>query len=282
MSTRLFARRNSQVTVTPGTDEVMMGISLPSQTMINNISVKVKMSCVAELTAIQVLMYAVEGWILPVHDVDAASQYDTLWDNLVPKDSDVQTLDLDTVAADSSSFYEPGEVDFSSLLAVGLRPERLYHRHRVLHAHRDAVFTYQDNESPFSVIWFGGDTFEISIRKTLAVHQPSVLVFGFASPSLDDTVTAVQSMLAENEWGQIKYIDDTLEMLMRHVLGLVETGAETPWEESTAVIMKHLDPDLYEEIGGSFSPQTFTVYTEAMIDHSVVGSLGKSSVSTGR
>ena len=42
-------------------------------------------------------MMAVEGWILPVLDPDAGSSFDTLLDTLVPKDTDVEVIDLKLV-----------------------------------------------------------------------------------------------------------------------------------------------------------------------------------------
>ena len=280
---RMFGRRMSQVDLTAGTDQVMFGISLPSDTVIHDIRAKVKV--IGQTHAINVgraVMYAVEGWILPVQDPDAALGYDVLWDTLVPKDTDVQTMDLDTGASDTSTFYEPGEADWTSIFDVGLRPERLYHRHRTLTIVDGAVFRFQDNQTPFLVKYAAGDTFQIHLRKRLRVRQPSVLVFAAASPALDDTTATLQAALAENEWGQVKYAGHMLERAMLHVLGLVEAGAETPWEEATALLQKHLDPDVYEEVGAQFASENYDVYTEAMVDHSVVGELGKMAVSTGR
>ncbi len=279
---RMFARRTSEVTVAGGTDQVLFGVSLPSNTRVNDIRVQINVIDNTHLDLMDAAMYAVEGWILPVFDPDAAPAYDTLWDTLVPKDSDVETLDLDTGASDTTPFYEPGEVDLSRLLDVGLQPERIYHRHKLLTINNGAAYKFQDNQTPFNVKWIAGDRFRIRIGRALRVHQPSALVFALASPSMDDTTTVVQTALAEAEWGQVRYIGHVMERALLHTLGVVEVGAETPWEEATALLFKHLDPDVYEEDAGFFTSLSWRAYAEAMVDHSVEGEMAVTAISTGR
>ena len=125
---RMYSRRMAEVSITGGTDEVLFGIALPGGSRLNNI--KAKMNVIRPGGGIAnklALYYAVEGWILPVHDPDAETLYDTLWNQLVPKDTDVESIDLDTESQDTQPFSEPGEVDWSQLFDVGFRPERVYH-----------------------------------------------------------------------------------------------------------------------------------------------------------
>lgn len=280
---RMFARRMFQRTTVVGADDVLFGISLPSDTVIHDIRVKLVMNTTGvAIDYRKAHMYALEMWLLPVHDPDTANTYENLWDALVPKDTDVQTLDLDTGAADSTPFYEPGEADWTAVFDVGLRPERLYHRHKIMHVANSSRLVYQDNQTPFSTLWAGGDTVQVHIGRRLRVRQPTALVMAIASPNLDDTTNTLEGPLAEQEWGQVKYASHMLERAMLHVLGVIEAGAETPWEEATALLQKHLDPDVYEETGGAFGAETYDVFGEAVIDHSVVGELGKVTVSTGR
>ena len=48
------------------------------------------------------------------------------------------------------------------------------------------------------------------------------------------------------------------------------------------MIQKHVDPDVYEESAGVFNGTIYDLFTEAMIDHSVVGEIGKMAITTGR
>ena len=91
-----------------------------------------------------------------------------------------------------------------------------------------------------------------------------------------------ETALAEAEMGQVKYVGHVLERAMLHLFGVFETGAETSWEEATALLQKHLDPDFFLEAGNSASATAVRCMYEVMIDHSVVGRLDTKSVSLGR
>lgn len=285
---RMFARRTFITRISTNTDKILFGLSLPSGSIVNDIKVRVSLvmedlAGVVNLALAQVVAYACEGWLLPVLDPDSAANYDTLWDNLVPKDSDVETLDLDTGAVDTSSMYEPGEIDLSALFDVGLQPERIYHRHRICTSARNSLLTFQDAVTPFSPLWIAGDSFDIHLKKRYRVNQPTVLVFGVGLPLGDDTSATSPTILTEGQWPQVKYFRHVLERALLHTLGVIEAGAETPWEEATALIKTHLDPDVYETEDGAFAILVdWTAAGEAIIDHSVEGEMGIASVSTGR
>lgn len=275
---RMFARRNSQRTVAPGTDVAAFGLSLPSDSVVNDIRVKMMFSG-TDMNFGTTVAYAVEMWILPILDPDAANDYDDIMDALVPKDTDVQTIDLDTGAADTSPFWEPGEADWSKLLDIGLRPRRLYHKHEWKTIASPGGFLRQDTETPFNNIWLPTGEMTIRVKRRLRVSQPSVLVLAVGSPSLDDTTITPHGHLLENEWGRVKYAGDMLKQAHMDLIGLTEAGAETPWEEATDLLQKHLMPDMVEITAGSYATQTWTVVTEAVIDHSVKGELGVGTIS---
>ncbi len=281
MSIRMFARRLQKSRATVGTDNVFFGISLPSDSIIHDINLEVHVHSNTLFELNEMAMYSIEGWILPVLDPDAQTSFQTLWDNLVPKDTDVETIDLDTAAADATSFFEPGEPDFSDLMDVGLRPDRIYAMAR-MKTFSNARISFQDNQTPFSVVWVSGDTMKIRIRRRFRVKQPSVLLFAIASPALDDTVTVEPAAAAENEWGQMKYIGHVLERAILHLFGVVEAGAETPWEEATALLKKILEPDPFELTAATMVGVAWEVVCRGIVDHSVEGRLGQTSISTGR
>ena len=279
---RMFARRMSQKTVSVGTDRVVAGITLPSDSVVHNVSSRISVLINSIFNFTSITGYAVEAWIVPLLDPDAASPFDTLWDTLVPKDTDVETLDLDTGTVDTTPFYEPGEIDLSQLFDVGLRPERIYQRIRIMTATQGAAWVGQDNVSPFAPRWVPGEAFHLQLKKRYRVRQPSALLIGFASPSFDDTVATNEAALGEAEIAQVKYMGEVVKRAMLHQLGLTEAGAETPWEEATALIKKHLEPDIDEEETSRFAGGTWQVVAKTIIDHSVVGELGKGQISTGR
>lgn len=278
---RLIARRMGYISVNAGSDKVLFGITLPSDSVVHSLRAKIQLVANTDVLRGVATMNALEGWVLPLLDPDAGAALNTIWDQLVPKDSDVLTLDLDTGAVDTSPFFEPGEVELSAMFDVGLRPRRVYHRHR-LHTLNGAIFSYQDNQASFLVKYTAGDRFEVNLKQNIRVSQPSVLVFAVASPQMDDTDASAPNALSEAELPQVKYFGDMLKRAMLDVLGVVEAGAETPWEEASALMVKHLDPDVYEETAGAIEAMTWNCWFEVTIDHSVEGTLNIGTVSTGR
>lgn len=282
---RLWARRKSQVVAASQTDTVLFGVSLPSDSVIHDIKIKMEIlsaNAAQEVDSISVFPWAMEAWILPIDDPDATADFDDIWDTMVPKDTDVQTMDLDQETAVVSVFYEPGEVDWKKVFDVGIRPQMLMHRHGDLSINNTEGIVFIDSQTPFEPKWQPGLNLRWRDPKRYRIKEPSVMLIGVGIPTYDDQTTTVEAPLAENEWGRVKYMGDTVKMAMMDVLGLIETGAETPWEDATDLLQRHLEPDILEVTSGFYGSSTLTFHGELIVDHSVVGELGVSSISTGR
>jgi len=234
-----------------------------------------------ELTAVQATMYAVEAWVLPVQDPDLADSLLDIWNLLVPKDTDTQTLDLDTASLDTTPMFEPGEMDWSQLYQVGLRPERLYHRHKIVTINNTHGMRWIDATTPFETRWQLGDSFDFSIG-SFRVEQPSVLIVAGSTPALDDTSTVIPKALAEADWLQVKFLEDTLLAALKDLTGLTEPGAETPWEEATDILQEYLDPDIFEEDAGAWVNDSVNFFGEAHFDVSLTGTMAVSGLSGSR
>ncbi len=279
---RMFARALVNRSVAAGSDQVVLGVPLPSGSVVHDVRCDITLLQKVALAIDKVAMYACEAWIIPVTDPDTIITYDVLWDRFVPKDTDVDILDLDTGATDATPFYEPGEPDWSQLFDVGLRPERLYHKNRLLTMANGSIMSFHDTQTPFDPLWHPGDSFTIRVKKRYVVRQPSYLLIGIANPSLDDTQVPMGSTLVEEKWGQMKYVGHVLERALLHVLGVVEAGAETPWEEATALLKEILEPDVREETAATFVSAAWDVTAKSIVDLSVEGVLGQVALTTGR
>lgn len=276
---RLTARRTGQADIQPGGDTVLFGLTLPSDTILHAVRGTMAFGGSSELARGVAVYQAVEGYVFPLADPDAAEGFESIWDKMVPKDTDVLSMDLDTQAQDTTPFFEPGEADWSALLDLGFRPERIYHRHRLFtYGSPYAAHRFQDNQSPFANKWTVGDYWNLSVTPRIRVTRPSVVIFAMASPSLDDTIATVESALTEPEMGQVKYIGHVLERAMLSLFGVVEAGAETPWEEATKLLQKHLDPDVFEATATRWGTETYNVFWEMVFQMSVPGKLGTTSV----
>lgn len=279
---RMIGRRVFHKFVTNGTDKVIWGMSMPPGSRIHDIRCRLNIICNDEVLYNKAVFHATEMYLLPVHDPDSGESYNALWDRLVEKDTDVDTLDLDTGTADSSPFYEPGEVNWEALMPVGLKPERLWKAHKLLTIASDSIFQFQDNQSPFTKRYVPGGVSSIHVGRKLRIDQPMALCLGMAAPVTDDTTATEESILAENEWPRVRYMKHVLEQALMAALGLVEAGAETPWDEATILLQKQLDPDVVEDVSAAFSSVDWNVFGEATVDYSVEGELGKVALTGGR
>jgi len=288
---KMVARRTFAIEVDDGTDEVMFGLSLPNGSIVTDVRCKLSFICGTvgagpnQFPITSAGFIAVEGYVLPVQDPDAGVTLNGIWDRLVPKDTDVEVIDLDTAGLDTTSFHEPGEMAMANLLDVGLRPKRVYHHHRLITAmNGGSVHTHQAIATPADLgRYTPGGTLNFQLTRPIRVSQPSVLVFAFGVPLMDDTTSSGAAALTEAEWAQVKYMENTLERAILHQFGVFEAGAETPWEEASALLRKHLNPDVLEDTAAMFHTQgEYQVYGEASITHLVTGKLSVGTISTGR
>lgn len=262
---------------------MVAGVWLPSGSILSGVQGVIKLNGSTELTLAQGCAYGVEGWILPMEDPDSGVTMNALWDSHVPKDTLVDVLDLDADAADAAAFYEPGEIAWEFLIDIGLQPKRIYHRHKICSAAADAIMTRQDEETPFIEHWFPGAVERVNIRRAIRVREPSLVVFAVAVPDTGSTSsTAPVASFAEENWGQIKFIDHVLERAMMDLLGLTEAGATTPWEEASALLRAYLDPRLFEVNSGTFVGSSWNAFGELVFDVVVPGRMPSKVLSGGR
>ncbi len=287
---QMTARRHFALQVNDGGDQVMFGITLPNGTVVESVQAEVSYACgtlagVSNLLQLTEAGYvSVEGYVLPLLDPDEATNYDDLWDAQVPKDTDVEAIDLDTAGLDTSSFFEPGEASFANLFDVGLQPVKVFKHQQLLTLDRDAVWKGQKiNPASDDPVWCPGGSVSIALPRPVRVTQPSALVYAFGVPFMDDTSTTAQRALSENQLPQVQYMENTLERALLHQMGIIEAGAETPWEEASQLLRAHLNPDVYEEVAGAyFTAGEYAVFGQATIVHSVPGQMKIRNVSTGR
>ena len=278
---KIRARRYAQRITSGGTDEVLVGWSLPSDTIVHSVRGRVSAQSSVSQALLESFICMVEGYVLPVLDVDAEVSFDTLWDNLVPKDTDVQLMDLDTAAADTTAFSEPGEIDWASLLDVGLRPKKVYGRENLV--------TFPTSPTGFNITsadvlkYVPAATFNLGLDTgPFRVSQPSVLLFALGSPVMDDTTTVVEKAAKEDEWGRHKYITQVVQDAMKVLFGLTQAGAEVPWQNAIDLIQKLLEPDVMEETVGSWGSAAWVSFSNAVMTYSVRGTFEQLTLSSGR
>ncbi len=282
MGTRMLARRTFQRTILSGADDVLAGFWLPAKTKVHRTQGYVSMHSSSAMAIGQALMAAVEIWVLPVEDPDSVGTMEVVWDLFVPKDTAANVLDLDTATQDTTPFFEPGEVMWEAIFDIGAQPTRLFHHHFMSTAALNSVAVNRDPETPFLYEFIPGKSFRIGAGP-FSVDRPSLLVMGGASPALDATsASAALAALSEEDWGQVQFIDHVLERAQLALLGLVEAGAETPWEEAAILLRQYLDPLVLEETASSFASFNLNAFGEMQALIEVQGTMPKQVITTGR
>lgn len=277
---RMFPRRRGQRKILAGEDEVIAGISLPSDSVLNGVGGQVHM--IRDIVHLhgRASLSALQGYILPVLDPDAGASLQTIWDTLVPKDDDVDSIDLDTGAADSQSFYEPGELSMAEVLDLGLQPQRIYHR-EFLSTYASRSVTLGESPSADTFEFLGAVAHRFRITRRYRVSQPSVVLFAVGNAALDDTTGTEPAALAENEWFRIKHIETMIEQALITLFGLTEAGATVTWDTAAALLRSYLEPDVFEETAGAWTTATLNTFTMATFDVSVPGTMDKITLGTG-
>ncbi len=274
---RIFPRRRAQHEIGAGTDKVLFGISLPSDCRLNGLTAEVHVMGQLVRQVSQAMMYGIEGYVLPILDPDSAPDFDTVWDTLVPKDDDTDTIDLDTGATDTVSMFEPGESSMAEVMDLGMQPQRIYNMQR-LKTFANSAFKQEDASA---LEWVMTDVIKIRIRKRYRVRAPSVILFALGNPDLLDTSSAALAALAENEWPRIKYAQVMLEQALMQHFGLTEAGATTPWTNAATLLRKYLEPDVFEQSVGAWAGETVRTFSNVTFDVSVPGTMEKIQIGTG-
>ncbi len=277
---RFFRHSLGQVVVAPGADTVFGGVLLPSESSLNNVWGEIHIVGLVANQFDQAAVYGAGGYVLLVEDPNATNAFQTIWDTMVPKDADFSAgaLDLDAESANTAPEFEPGEPNINRLMDLQVNDEknRFFKRRKMLSfANRPAGFNASD--TPDSYI--PSDVFQVRSRKNIFADYHSAAVMALSSPAMDDVTTTVWASPADSvHWMQIKYLDVTLEQAFMQLAGLVETGAETPWEDAAAILEDLLEPTVVEVTAGDFAANSWNVFANLTFDVSVPGLIAKQQI----
>ena len=266
---RVIGRRMSQRNVLSGTDEVVAGFPLAPGGQLNNVWIKCSGSG-ATFNIPQAVMYGLTGFVVPLLDPDNVVTYEAIWDAQIPKDvaNAAGVFDLDTEAADANPEFQPGRPDFSAVFQMASGDPKEIFRRRELVTFGKRPVAYADLATDQ---WVPTFAFDVHVSRQVRVETPSVVLFGFSNPNMGATTTSEPDSLTEKQWVQYTYLEMTLEQAWMNLVGLVEAGSETPWEEAAALVTELIERALFEENADYFQTGTWTVYTEATFDVSVPG-----------
>lgn len=265
----------SQRLVAAFTDEVVGAMPIPQGGSVTQIDLDFKLISPAgvALGMEKCVMYGIDVYVVPIPDPDSSITFESAWDRFVPKEDVITVgLNLDTTTEDASPvFVEGGSVDINALFDMtGLAPKRIFRRRRMLSfADIGSVVGAQAVDT-----WTPSESFHTTIKRNVRVNQPSYVLVGFSSPGLAGTTTTVWPPPAsEAEWAILQYMEKFLEDAFVMSLGMIETGAESPYEEAELFIGRLLEDAILEETAGAFHPQIWNVFCRSTYQLTVPGRL---------
>lgn len=268
---RVFRHTLSQMLVNAASDQVLSGAQIPSEGKLNNVFGDVHAVATVPLPTIKSALYGCDGRVLLHQTPDDGATYNTLWDANVPKDVDVSSGAIDlNVSANAASFFEPGEPDVHAIADMAIADDdKLFYKRRQMVSFASAPRGFV-SETPDS--YWPADHFKVRSGKSIFVDYWSLAAVAFASPAMDDVTTTVFTTFGdESALMQLKYLEMTLEQAWIQLVGLTETGAETPWEDAANMIGDYLEPTVVEITAGDFSASQWQVMSKFTWDVSVPG-----------
>lgn len=256
----------SQRVVAAATDKVIAACPIPAGGILNSVFLESHIIADAAHSQLLMAMYGMSGYMLPVVDQDAALNYDTAWDQLVPKDvSHLVELDSDTVSVDTTPEFEPGKIDLNNLFdMVGLTPREIFQRRKYITTANSLLpvgGTLVDTYRPV-------DYLTTKISKPTRTQMAAYALIAFSSPGTTSTTTAIWEPPNEDDWAVLQYMDMFIEDMFKASLGLVSTE---PFAAAEGFISEFLEDLVFEETANSFDPIAWTVYTRATFDITVPG-----------
>lgn len=278
---RFFRHSLGQLLAPAGADTVIGGVVVPSECTLNNVWGEVHVIGTVAIDHDRAVMYGAGGYMLPVEDPNATNAFQTIWDTMVPKDADFAAgaLDLDAESANTAPEFEPGEPNINRLMDLQVNDEsnRFFKRRKLLtFANRPTGFDPGRTPDGYVPV----DVFKVRSRKSITADYMSAAIMAVSSPAMDDMTQTEWASAADSvHWMQIKYLDVTLEQAFMQLSGLVEAGAETPWEDAAALLEDLLEPTVVEETVGEFNDFIFNVFAALTFDVTVPGLIAKQQIS---
>ena len=261
-------------------DGVVSGIWLPANSILRMARGNITFEATTVSPTITAQIGAASMWWLPVDDPDSTGTMDSVWDSQVLKDSQVVSLDLDTQTLRTNPEFEPGEAKWAKLFDVGVEVKHLWKDLFISSIAKNSAGVGPAPDTPFGFEFIPVGELRPELPMAIRTSTPGLLAVGVSSPNTDATSsTEAIAGLAEEDWGQLQYIDHVMERAMLNLLGVQEAGAETPWEEATTLLKKYLRPLVLETQGGSFAPVTWHCTGKMDYIIEVEGRMGRRALS---
>ncbi len=270
---RLFRHQLTQQYTSSGTDRIFGSMPIPSESSQNNVWGNIHVVDRFDSVVHQVSLYGIDGFLLAVPDPDSPDSVEDLWDRLVDKDDDITlgSLDLDEATSDLSNLYEAGEPSIGAIMDAHVYKDDNHwfkRRSMMSFASSPTGFNYA---AAGNSTYLARDMFKLRSRKKIYTEYFSMSLLGISVPIVE-TKSTNPNAPTQSAWLQQKYLEVVLEQAWMTILGLTESGAESPWEEAAALVQELTEPDVEEATAGAFrNDSAMSIFSELTWDVSVPG-----------
>lgn len=227
--------------------------------------------------------WAMKGAFFASPDPDVANNDDVLWDLQVPKDQTIsfaagaEIVDFDEDTGNVDPFQEPGDTSIETLFAVNVPADDLFNI--------EGIMTFADTSDGFKDAT--PDTFIPNVivpwssKNVRVASYPSHAMAAFVLPKMDVTSSTPQVALGDEEWVMLQYLDKVLEDAFLAIVGITETGAESPFVDLLAALQAWTEPLVFEETAGAWGSPSANTWTTAVIFTESPGAPVQKMISSG-
>ncbi len=197
--------------------------------------------------------------------MDTAISVQTLFDQVVPKDLDLSgTAGADEIDWDDGTiaapFEEPGHINWNDMMQLGLRPQGIQEKEVLITpAHGGAKMFHVDTTDEYF------PTFRMTMgsNRKIRTKQAAYFLLAIASPSWDETTNSAVNTIVDANWSALTYPDVMFNMMMPDILGITETGAESPFVEMAGFAVDLVEPSVFESTGNAvFAAVSWNVWVK--------------------
>lgn len=281
MSLILYPQRFTSQTVDPNTDSVVFGIQIPSDSEFQGLWGKLHGITEGDIDVHNAVWCGMSMYMAAHADPDDLTSFETLWDEIVPKDNlEVPgSFNLDQATADTSPDFNLGEPDIQMLFDMGQPPIKLWERQELISfasspTGHTVVSADMDDYWP-TFVWD-----RIRVRRQVKTTVPTLMMAGFSSPDTPAQTTTLP-VVTENAYQIIKYMKSMLEYAWVEWMGLTEAGAESPFENIAGIIVGYLEPAAFIEVAARMPAIGWQVWGQFRAQIKVPGELSIGHLSAG-
>lgn len=269
---KIIGRRWAFRAVSSNNDDVMAHYPLPAGCTLSRVDHEVHIVGVETVKTRELSAYGMSGFVIPVPDPDTVRNVDTLWDQFVPKDTGFTegAFDIDENTQQAAPEYEFGVPAMEGLFGVAMNsPVEFYRRRKMISfANRQSGFRAVDSSDD---LFIPTDYVKGTIKKQVKAERHSHIMFGFSSPDTLSTQVVAVNTIAETEWPMMTFLETMLDDAAMFAMGLVEAGAEAPYNTIAAFVANLIEAPVFEETAGRFAPATWNVTQLATFQVDVPG-----------